>query len=230
MPVVASQNFQSRGEPKEENTPSCKAYSMQIRQQSSPLLALRGVSALSYVRISAIVVSSFFCYVEERAVKVRGGGPIGASTAWKNKHAEVRKKEKCEGIPCWAGTDTLQWPGLETQRVKDVINLAWQVNVKKLGADLINPFKLYVDVSQSGHHRPWVYGKLRSVTTSSVIFNFGARRCLLPEEVFAILGFDEAKFGTLSSFAKKDLVGECMALPCVAMCLAALCSVLPYKS
>eukprot|EP00971_Amphidinium_carterae_P231732 4599076-Amphidinium_carterae.2 len=163
---------------------------------------------------------------KERAGKARKVPAQGASTAWQKKHDDVRKKENCVDVPPWSGTATLQWPGLESKRVLDVINLAWQVTVKKIGADVLNPFKLFVDVSQSGHHKPWVYGKLRSITTSSVIFNFGAKRCLLPEETFAILGFDGVDCSTLSGWVKKDLVGECMALPSIAMCLSALCSAL----
>jgi hypothetical protein len=79
---------------------------------------------------------------------------------------------------------------------------------------------LMCDVSQAIDRRPWAY-HLRTITTSSAIYNFTRDRTLLPQEILRVYGWSpDATNNTYEEVA--DLVGETMALPPLATILGSL--------
>ena len=87
--------------------------------------------------------------------------------------------------------------------------------------------KLYVDISQDVHRKPWSQNAIRAVTTSSEIFSCAHRRILLPLEHLSLMGYDLSQVdvelvSSLKTWALRDLSGQCMALPCIALPVVAL--------
>ena len=82
---------------------------------------------------------------------------------------------------------------------------------------------LFCDISQNPYRRPWSTGALRCFTTSTMTYSFERDSIIDPEEAFKLHGFDAPPEGHgCSRDDLQDLVGNCMAVPCVAIALLAL--------
>ena len=89
-----------------------------------------------------------------------------------------------------------------------------------------NPHDFVLDVSQCCSRKPWSK-KIRSLTTSNVLWSFRRGRCLLAEESFRILGFPEVRsLDQLSQNGIRSLTGEAMSCPNIACILASVASIL----
>ena len=150
-----------------------------------------------------------------------------AEKTWVSHHESVRSKENLRrDIPPWIREEDVQLTPM-TDRVRDLINLAWEFAITKYPEKASSELQkeLWVDTSQSGHWQPWSFGTLRAITTGSDFYSFARRRWLHPLEVFAIMGFDPKtmRVAGMSPNHLRDLVGEAMALPAVgavALCLS----------
>eukprot|EP00971_Amphidinium_carterae_P338347 6475619-Amphidinium_carterae.1 len=155
------------------------------------------------------------CKSSKRSTTVSSEEP-----GWPKQHAQVRAKLKL-GTSKWTPGRTV--PGVESERGRDLLDIAYQAYICKKEKDpTLELADVYVDVSQSAKHFPWIFRGLRSVTTSSVYFSFGRERLLHPQELFSVMGFGRPVFTQLSNSALQTMLGECMALPCVAVPLFGL--------
>ena len=147
------------------------------------------------------------------------------SQEWRRHHQQVRDQTKCpaKSANAWTKVHAKQLKPLGlTERCLDLIDLAHDVVTAKHREDA-DVSGLYLDLSQSGGHRPWTCEQLRSVTTSSHYFSYSLCRPIEPQELFGVLGFLKPQFGTLSFSCLKSMLGECMSLPCVGLIVYGLC-------
>eukprot|EP00435_Cladocopium_sp_Y103_P009938 s1246_g2.t1 len=145
-----------------------------------------------------------------QAMELRNTLPLDRrrATPWSN-------KARLQGLP---GTD----------RVKEMIDLAYlctEASLKAAGLpsspDQVTA-TLSVDVSQNAARKAW--GSLRTLCTSSSIYLYGQDRAMLPIEGLRLMGFGTraSRAGGLSDGEVVDLVGNCMAVPSVALAQLAL--------
>ena len=145
------------------------------------------------------------CQADRRA-KQRSDDGSGRGRGWVAKHRQVRLE--------------LQLPPdqVGAKREDDLIALAEQA----AGVKQMSMTTLFTDLSQCGGRRPWS-STIRSLTTSSVVYSHSLRRCLVPKELFNLMGYPRSlDLGGITQRQASDLVGESMALPCVAMPLLSL--------
>ena len=108
-------------------------------------------------------------------------------------------------------------------RADDLKQLA-ETMCRKQGQDVRH---LFTDLSQSLERRPWSCGTLRAITTSTDLWSHGRGRRVSPQELLGVLGFVGVSEAGLSPGQLKDLLGECMAVPCVTLVLLSLIVHLP---
>ena len=88
------------------------------------------------------------------------------------------------------------------------------------------PSNIFIDVSQSVSRKPWANitkRSLPSITTSTVFYWVNGQRTVLPLEHFLLLGWTKPpKVAELRSSHLKDLSGEAMPLPCIAVVIISL--------
>ena len=139
-------------------------------------------------------------------------------TKWQEKHARARQVAGVGPEDCpWKGAT---W-GLETPRCKDMVQAACALILK----DKAHPEEMVLDVSQCISRRPWGQ-KCRSMTTSSQYFVFSRGRVATPSEQFHLMGLSGICLHSISSSQARDLCGEAMAAPSVAVCVLAMAACL----
>ena len=157
------------------------------------------------------LLSCYEAAVPEKEYKL----PSNAGRGWVGTHKQMRLQ---------AGLSSEQ---LHPKRVGDLVALAEQLNIQK-EANRQTCFDvkcLYTDVSQSAARTPWTRDGIRSITTNSEIYCHRLRRLITVSEMFAIFGFDRPDISTLSTSKAKDLLGECMTLPCITVVLFSVITV-----
>ena len=127
------------------------------------------------------------------------------SNGWVKKHLQIRKEEGLLHCPS------------HPSRVRDLICLSEAMCVKKAQQQGVAPdiASWYTDISQCASRRPWTHKNIRSITTTAEVFSHQHQRCISVAELFAIFGFQAPVLSKLSASQGHDLVGECMALPCI---------------
>eukprot|EP00971_Amphidinium_carterae_P333518 6468300-Amphidinium_carterae.6 len=157
---------------------------------------------------------------------------------WRQKHLEVKQKLgllDCE-IPAWTDHKKL---GLvqDLDRLRDCINTCYAVHHQKETKagktptdGVLFPFNQVLDLSQGLDRSPWSTN-VRSICGGSNLYIFQQQRCLRPSEHLELLGWPAElatrKTEKLKHAQVRDLAGESMALPCVALANLALIAVLP---
>ena len=144
--------------------------------------------------------------------QIGGLGSVGAS-GWCQRHAsEIR------GLSA-------------TDRCLDLVNIAFEVAQKHACADDSSvSCGLFVDVSQSTDRAPWSQNGLRALTTGCEVFAFSLKRTLHPVEHLSVMGFQPPiKTDGLSVSQIRDLAGEGMAMPSIAMALISVLTSLSGK-
>lgn len=162
---------------------------------------------------------------------------------WKADSAEARGRLEAAGCPLAFGnpwTDTR--PTLRglagTGRQKDILDVAFLSSCHQLGlhpasreaeeaarGHATGSLGLLVDVSQSVQRRPWSLSNLHTVTTSTKAYSCLLERVLAPEEVLLIYGWPRAMAEAnhnLGRAAMRNLVGETMALPTIAVAMVSM--------
>ena len=115
--------------------------------------------------------------------------------------------------------------GVSTPRGIDVVNITYGLLMKnQVGEEKLKDYT--VDISQCLSRQ--AYGeRIRNLTTSSSLFAFGQDRLLTPQEHFNILGLPGVSLEGLSERQAKELAGQAMAAPCIALPLLCLAACLP---
>ena len=137
-------------------------------------------------------------------------GGRAPSDLWRGRHAKA-----LEGLD-----ETRQLPfegeldGLRTERTADVVRTVWKI----LCSTCDNPRSYVVDVSQDINRKAWST-QLRSMTTSSFFYSYSKGRCLIATEYLRALGFPEVDVTFMEPSAVKNLAGEAMAPPAIALAL-----------
>ena len=115
-------------------------------------------------------------------------------------------------LRAWRGEEEL--PGVpKTARVMNLLDVARACSQSE---------DLFVDMSQSVGRRPWSAGTLRSVTTGSSFFSYKRRRALDIRELWRCFGFPDASVPCASPHTLRNLLGEAMSLPCVALAMVSV--------
>ena len=165
-------------------------------------------------------------------------GPSG----WKKTHEVVREQE---ALPTILWSDTKSLTGLPPSlRIRDVVNVTYQRFHKKtlelkeqgLAQDvrltehgLFTPCDLVLDVSQDVKRHASTMKSIRSMCSGSMCYHYSQDRMILPTEHMAILGWQHDRAEAIVSSAKltaaavRDLSGESMASPCVALATCVAC-------
>ena len=139
---------------------------------------------------------------------------------WRKNSQTVLKMHQLEKA---TASDQRMLKGLSrTDRVLDLIDVGFAWFSSKEGAT----DSIYIDVSQDVGHKPWSRGFVRSLTTSSEVYDGDSDRILLPQEHLALLGFGAVTLGELSHRQIRDLAGESMSPPCVGLVLLSMAEVL----
>ena len=93
--------------------------------------------------------------------------------------------------------------------------------------DELLPCPWIVDVTQSLHRRPWSES-VRSMCSSSVFYSFPSQRCFQAKEHLQLLGWPTTVATHFLPEAQiRDLAGESMAMPAIALAAAAAILCLP---
>ena len=146
------------------------------------------------------------------------------SEDWRKKSHELRQYY---GIPLgarpWTSKPGVRLAGVvANDRVRDLIDIAWAVCSDGLEGDDLESVRkaLIVDYSQDVGRKPWSM-TIGTFTTSSCIYSYGKDAKIREQEKFFMCGFDQSTdFGDIAESALRDLVGDCMALPCVGAVVA----------
>ena len=156
------------------------------------------------------------CQVPEPVGKKQRTSTTASSTqrGWLEAHRTFKKSR---------GLNTDLMPQLPTisagNREQDLISIAWASETSN-GTNPLN-VDVFVDISQSVSRKPWADVKkkpLPTITTSTVLYWVNGRRLLLPVEHFLLLGWPRPpQARDLSQAQLKDLSGEAMPLPCIAV-------------
>eukprot|EP00971_Amphidinium_carterae_P352208 6492482-Amphidinium_carterae.2 len=138
-----------------------------------------------------------------------------ASAKWRTDAAAWEKKHGVDLGNGWWQQHSHECRGLvATARQQALINAAVaERNSLALASDV------YVDVSQSLSRRPWSE-TLRAMTTSTDLFSIKRKRAIVAVETLQLLGFP--KPSQCSPSVLRDLLGECMAPPTVALATLAV--------
>eukprot|EP00971_Amphidinium_carterae_P035286 694592-Amphidinium_carterae.2 len=169
-----------------------------------------------------------------RLVWVVKTGQPRASCAWKAKHSAFKVKHGLSA-ESWTTSNESRCRGLPNNgRERDLVDIAVAHATKTSSAAADGtPFRdvdLLIDVSQSVDRTPWtLLGSQRvgTLTTSSSLFWTGGGRMLLAEEHFRLQGWDTVRRVNVSDTALKDLSGESMPLPPMAVVLLSVMYHLP---
>ena len=154
---------------------------------------------------------------------------------WKKHHRQVREKFSLQDKQSsrWMEKRGSGYNFRASQRVLDMINLAWDVEYSRNRTMSMEELeqRLMIDISQSAHRIPWST-KLRSITTSTALYSYRLKRVLHPLELLSLLGFPLQKISLkaereISPKQIQDLAGEAMALPCAGLIAQALALSLP---
>ena len=106
-----------------------------------------------------------------------------------------------------------------TPRVENLINTAAAL-AEARGENLQD---LFCDTSQSVMRKPWSNTVLRALNTSTEYYSFGLDRIILGRELFPLMGFPKMAFmATLGESVCKDLAGEAMSPPIMALLLVTI--------
>ena len=120
--------------------------------------------------------------------------------------------DKHRDLSAWRGDSKL--PGVpNTARIMNLLDVARACSQSQ---------DLYVDISQSVGRRPWSAGTLRSITTGSNFFSFKRRRTLEVQELWRCFGFADKNIPSASPHALRNLLGEAMSLPCIALAMVSV--------
>ena len=150
----------------------------------------------------------------------RGNIKAGEGAKWRTNSKAVRRNS---GIAEGTMPPNKQLRGLSrTDRILDLVQLAFDW-CKHSNGDID---ELFVDCSQDVGHRPWTVSSVRSLTTSSEIYASGIDRVILAGEHMRLLGFGRVNVDSFSSRQLRELSGEAMSPPCVALCLLSIFQVL----
>ena len=141
---------------------------------------------------------------------------------WQKHHDEMRKKHNVQQGTPWTNAGGL-CRGVVTARGRDVVNAAYAI-LKKEGVEDMQ--SITVDISQCLSRKAWG-GKVRNLTTSSALFAFCKDRLLAPPEHFNVLGLEGVQLTNQSDHSAKELAGQAMAAPCIALPLLCICASLP---
>lgn len=139
----------------------------------------------------------------------------------------------------WTGRPCCRLRGVAmTDRVKDLINLAWIHRIKNPPEGLHELRKsermdcltknFFVDYSQQNNRSPW--GSLKTLTTTSSLYSFELDRHILPEECMVLQGHPMPDVTSMAATEIKDLVhlsGEGMSVPMLASAMMAMILTVP---
>ena len=107
-------------------------------------------------------------------------------------------------------THTHDLRGVVSERSRDLIDLAWCYHTS---------LPLYVDLSQSASRKPWT-AVIRSMVSNSTYYSFAEDRVLTPGEHLRMLGIVTPTQQLPQSVNIRNLAGEAMAAPCVALAIS----------
>lgn len=122
----------------------------------------------------------------------------------------------------WTSRPDVRLRGVHgNQRNLELLDILYMQRAKQLGVSFDNSTAvaagLWADMSQD-IHRQSVHG-MRTLTTSSIWYSFEMDRTLQASEYLFLLGYSSVNLANLSFNKVKDLAGEAMSLPSLAMVL-----------
>ena len=164
--------------------------------------------------------------------QVSGGG---SGVKWKEVHQSIRD-ELPVPTPTWTATHSLLGMG-SSARVLDLVNVTYSRyhanlvanhHAKTLGLDEgeCAACSLYLDVSQDARRSCFADSSVRSICGGSTFYSYKEDRMICPAEHLCLLGWSrsavESLPASLTPAMLRDLAGESMACPCVALALSTL--------
>ena len=140
---------------------------------------------------------------------------------WRQKHQAMRAKHGLDEFsqPWFEAGKTAR--GLESERARDFVNVAFGT-LQKTVPPGESALQYTLDISQCITRKPWS-ARVRNLTTSSQLFSLAQDRLVSSPEHFRILGLENVNFSAVSSFQTRELAGQAMAAPCIAVPL--LCAI-----
>ena len=157
------------------------------------------------------------------------------STKWQDIHAHIRRQEALPDIS-WSQSHSMRGVPL-VPRVLDLIELTYQryhqrtlqtCPYAEVGPDGLLQCRLLLDVSQCASRRAFSH-HVRSFCSGKAIYSFEKDRLLTADEHMLCLGWPSEKVPAkqFSQATLKELSGESMACPCIAVALATICMLIP---
>ena len=154
---------------------------------------------------------------------------------WKKQLADFKANIGQEAFNrlAWTNRPHIRLSGVAPlPRTKAMIDMAWlSVLSDALGGDLSKPIDsrmeedlardLVVNYSQSYSRRAW--GRLGTLTTSTLLYHYGLDRQILPAEQLFFLGWPRSVANApLGDNRMREMAGEGQSLPCCALGIGAL--------
>ena len=195
---------------------------------------MRGIPCpTSRIQLSPLAPCLLFiaCPCRREAAATR----VPRSDNWKKVHADERAKLAPNAMPATPWSSSHALTGLpHTERVEDLVNLIYARHHAKHFAEYgpspqaFIPCSLIIDVSQDARRHSFVTSSVRSMVSGSIFYNFCLQRALCPWEHLQLLGWNRKELDKVwgqkgfSLSAVRDLAGESMACPCIALVTHAL--------
>ena len=145
---------------------------------------------------------------------------------WQKQHKQLRDRHDLHGLERWSLRHRVGGVAPTNLRVRDAIDLAWQLEQRKAIIETREPnLNLVLDTSQAMSRMPVTVGRVRSIVRNSNFFSYALQRLIHPEEHLKLMGcprpLDIASV-VQSQHRLRDLTGEAMSSPCAGGVLACL--------
>eukprot|EP00971_Amphidinium_carterae_P352608 6492672-Amphidinium_carterae.4 len=146
---------------------------------------------------------------------------------WAVKHRELKAKHLLQRVEDYTRSHECRGLRRSAERERDVVNVAWALH--QVSKEAEHKSLRCIDISQNVW-RPASHSthSLPTMTTGSEFFLYAPRdRVAIPREHFMALGWpDDVNLSKLSFSAQRNLTGEAMALPNIALATLAVAAAL----
>ena len=143
---------------------------------------------------------------------------------WPKHHEKLRQRFQLPAGQPWTDQGG-KCNGVHAARGRDVVNLSYAMLLKNgVAPHMVGSY--LVDISQSLNRKAFGQ-KVRNLTTSSSLFCFAKDRLLSAQEHFSVLGMPTVNLSEVSDHQARELAGQAMAAPCIALPLLIVALSLP---
>ena len=151
------------------------------------------------------------------------------SRKWRQAHHDFRVAEDIlDAKPVWSREKPLRGVP-NNDRVTDCIDAVYSLYHKSIVSSLpaeqamkVQTCPYILDVSQTLTRKPFC-DHIRSMCANSTYYVYGLQRAITPAEHLGLLGWPhDLNLAHLSHSQIRDLCGESMAMPCIALCACVL--------